>query len=259
MAGLVARAARCTTSPAGDIDVVVVDKGRSPGGRMATRRIGAATFDHGAQFFTVRTPAFRRRVDDWIDRGLVTVWNHGFDHDDGYPRYVAPRRHDVAGEGPGRRTAASSARRWRSRCGGRPRRRDPLGRRDRRRHRAAGRPRDHHDAAGAGVRPARRRRPRTRRATRSGSTTTAPSACWPCSTGPCVVSPAAGCNRSTRCSASSATTCRRASAPCRPITFHANPAWSEAALGRRRRVLGAGAVRSPRDRGSATPRSSSTR
>ena len=46
---------------------------------MATRRIGAATFDHGAQFFTVRTPAFRRRVDDWIERGLVTVWNHGFD------------------------------------------------------------------------------------------------------------------------------------------------------------------------------------
>ena len=45
---------------------------------MATRRIGAATFDHGAQFFTVRTPAFRHRVDDWSDRGLVTVWNHGF-------------------------------------------------------------------------------------------------------------------------------------------------------------------------------------
>ena len=48
-----------------------------------------ATLDHGAQFFTVRTPAFQHRVDDWVARGLVTVWCHGFDADDGYPRYVA--------------------------------------------------------------------------------------------------------------------------------------------------------------------------
>jgi predicted NAD/FAD-dependent oxidoreductase len=33
---------------AGGHDVLVLDKGRSPGGRMATRRIGGATFDHGA-------------------------------------------------------------------------------------------------------------------------------------------------------------------------------------------------------------------
>jgi renalase len=71
-------------------DVLVVDKGRSPGGRMATRRIGGATFDHGAQFFTVRTPAFRRQVDDWINRGLARTWTHGFSSDDGHPRYVAP-------------------------------------------------------------------------------------------------------------------------------------------------------------------------
>ena len=31
-------------------DVIVLDKGRGFGGRMATRRIGDATFDHGAQF-----------------------------------------------------------------------------------------------------------------------------------------------------------------------------------------------------------------
>jgi renalase len=69
--------------------VTVVDKGRSPGGRLATRRIGEATLDHGAQFFTVRTPAFARRVDDWIERGLVRIWSHGFHDDDGHPRYVA--------------------------------------------------------------------------------------------------------------------------------------------------------------------------
>ncbi len=77
-------------------DVLVVDKGRSPGGRLATRRVGGATLDHGAQFFTVRSPAFAKTVDDWRERGLVHVWNHGFSNPDGdapdgdsYPRYVA--------------------------------------------------------------------------------------------------------------------------------------------------------------------------
>jgi predicted NAD/FAD-dependent oxidoreductase len=72
-----------------EVEVVVVDKGRSPGGRLATRRIGDATLDHGAQFFTVRTPAFQRQVDDWAERGLVSTWSHGFDSDDGHPRHVA--------------------------------------------------------------------------------------------------------------------------------------------------------------------------
>lgn len=36
-------------------DVSVLDKGRGVGGRLATRRIGDAVLDHGAQFFTVRT------------------------------------------------------------------------------------------------------------------------------------------------------------------------------------------------------------
>jgi renalase len=89
IAGLVA-ARTLGDESGGAIEVVVVDKGRSPGGRMATRRIGAATFDHGAQFFTVRTPAFGHRVEDWVDRRLVSVWNHGFAQDDGHPRYIAP-------------------------------------------------------------------------------------------------------------------------------------------------------------------------
>lgn len=71
-----------------DVDVTVVDKGRSVGGRLATRRIGDARLDHGAQFFTVRTPAFQACVDDWIERGVVHVWNHGFDGGDNHPRYV---------------------------------------------------------------------------------------------------------------------------------------------------------------------------
>jgi len=70
-------------------DVTVIERARSVGGRMATRRIGDATLDHGAQFFTVRTASFGRQVDAWHDAGLVRVWCHGFgERPDGYPRYI---------------------------------------------------------------------------------------------------------------------------------------------------------------------------
>ena len=69
------------------IEVVIVDKGRSVGGRLATRRIGGATLDHGAQFFTVRTEEFRAAVDGWLSDGLAQEWCQGFSEVDGYPRY----------------------------------------------------------------------------------------------------------------------------------------------------------------------------
>ena len=69
--------------------VLVVDKGRSVGGRLATRRIGDGTLDHGAQFFTVRGDAFRAVVDQAVDEDIVRVWNHGFSEGgDGHPRFV---------------------------------------------------------------------------------------------------------------------------------------------------------------------------
>lgn len=55
-------------------DVLVVDKGRAVGGRMASKRIGEARFDHGAQHFSVRTSEFERAVDAWISNGVVDVW-----------------------------------------------------------------------------------------------------------------------------------------------------------------------------------------
>ena len=76
-------------------DVVVVDKGRSPGGRLATRRIDDATLDHGAQFFTVRDSVFKSHVEKWIELGLVTEWCRGFNstaqNNDGFPRYRGVR------------------------------------------------------------------------------------------------------------------------------------------------------------------------
>jgi renalase len=84
LSGLIA-AQRCA---AAGHEVVVVDKGRGPGGRMATRRIGQATFDHGAQFFTVRSEQFADVVDEWRRADLVAEWCRGFASDDGHPRYV---------------------------------------------------------------------------------------------------------------------------------------------------------------------------
>ena len=69
--------------------VVVLDKGRGVGGRMATRRVGAARIDHGAQFFTVRSRDFAATVDGWRDAGVVREWCRGFRQpEDGHPRYV---------------------------------------------------------------------------------------------------------------------------------------------------------------------------
>ena len=75
--------------------VTLVDKGRSVGGRLATRRIAGGVADHGAQFFTVRSPIFQQAVDQWLAAGLVYVWGNGFsdgirtpDQYDGHPRYA---------------------------------------------------------------------------------------------------------------------------------------------------------------------------
>ncbi|MCU1389006.1 MAG: hypothetical protein JWL72_2344, partial [Ilumatobacteraceae bacterium] len=68
--------------------MTVLDKGQSPGGRLATRRIGTATLDHGAQFFTVRSDAFAAFVAPHRASGLVREWCRGFGIDDGYPRYA---------------------------------------------------------------------------------------------------------------------------------------------------------------------------
>lgn len=70
--------------------VLVLDKGRQVGGRMATRRLTAdnrARADHGAQFFTVREAEFRKWVDGWLEEKSAAEWCRGFSGRDGYPRY----------------------------------------------------------------------------------------------------------------------------------------------------------------------------
>jgi predicted NAD/FAD-dependent oxidoreductase len=73
--------------------VVVFEKARGVGGRMATRRLGSGTFDLGAQFFTVRSERFGGLVDEWLEAGVAREWTRGFadaqgrHNEDGYPRY----------------------------------------------------------------------------------------------------------------------------------------------------------------------------
>ena len=61
------------------LDVWLFDKGRGPGGRMSTRRVstrlGEASFDHGAQYFTARDPSFLKAVEAWERRGIVAPWS----------------------------------------------------------------------------------------------------------------------------------------------------------------------------------------
>jgi predicted NAD/FAD-dependent oxidoreductase len=63
--------------------VIVLDKGRGVGGRLATRRIDEAVFDHGAQYFTARDPAFLAVVEDWLAKKIVRPWATGFALSDG--------------------------------------------------------------------------------------------------------------------------------------------------------------------------------
>ena len=69
-------------------NVTLLDKGRTVGGRMATRSFSGATFDHGAQFFTTRDPRFTAEVQHWIEAGIAREW---FDSEDGHTRYCGTK------------------------------------------------------------------------------------------------------------------------------------------------------------------------
>lgn len=55
-------------------NVVIYDKSRGPGGRLANKRSEYGNFDFGAQYFTCSSPIFKEQVEDWIQRGIVKEW-----------------------------------------------------------------------------------------------------------------------------------------------------------------------------------------
>ncbi len=54
-------------------EVMVVEKARGVGGRLATRRIELAKFDHGAQFYRLKGPLSKMH-ERWMARNLVKLW-----------------------------------------------------------------------------------------------------------------------------------------------------------------------------------------
>lgn len=76
-AGISGVAAARTLMAAG-LSVVVLDRGRAIGGRMASRRADGRVVDTGASYFTVSEPAFEEVVQDWQARGLARPWTDTF-------------------------------------------------------------------------------------------------------------------------------------------------------------------------------------
>jgi len=67
--------------------VQVFEREAVPGGRVATRRLAALTFDHGVQYFTAQDPRFEPVLRQWQAAGVVACWE--------------ARTRVLAGPGPG--------------------------------------------------------------------------------------------------------------------------------------------------------------
>jgi len=83
-AGMAGLAAASELQRAGHA-VLVVDEGHDVGGRLASRRIGLATFDYGAQFMTARDPRFAAAVEQWAAAGVAEEWYRS--SPGGHPRW----------------------------------------------------------------------------------------------------------------------------------------------------------------------------
>lgn len=60
------------------VDVVLLDRGRHLGGRMAVRTVDERAVDIGASYFTVGDDSFAAVVADWAARGLARPWTDTF-------------------------------------------------------------------------------------------------------------------------------------------------------------------------------------
>ena len=80
--------------------ITVFEKHGHVSGRMATREHDGIAYDHGAQFFTVKHPAFQTLADEMVAQGAVARWEAKFaeidevyvkayrDWDASFPHYV---------------------------------------------------------------------------------------------------------------------------------------------------------------------------
>ena len=77
--------------------IVVLDKGRGPGGRLSSRRTDETRFDHGCKELTFRDPETASALRSWIDAGVVSAWHPNMKDGSGSePRFVGtPAMNDV--------------------------------------------------------------------------------------------------------------------------------------------------------------------
>lgn len=59
-------------------DITIFEKSRGTSGRLSTRRAEPFLFDHGAQFFTAKTAAFKTYITPLIEAGVIEPWNARF-------------------------------------------------------------------------------------------------------------------------------------------------------------------------------------
>lgn len=83
------------------VAVTVLDRGRAPGGRAASRTLAGRPVDTGASYLTARDDGFRAVVDGWLARGLAHRWTDRFSvvRPDGWSRTSedGPVRYGTAG------------------------------------------------------------------------------------------------------------------------------------------------------------------
>lgn len=83
------------------IETTVFEKSRGPGGRLASKKVSGGSADVGAQYFTVRNPAFLSFLEQHAGTGTFALWpgrfgyQLGADHWEAFPheqRYVGVPR-----------------------------------------------------------------------------------------------------------------------------------------------------------------------
>lgn len=81
------------------VEVEIFDRGRTPGGRLASPRVHDRRVDVGAAYFTAKEPDFLVAVENWTLRGTVRAWTDTLDvySPDGHDRTSGPIRYAAPG------------------------------------------------------------------------------------------------------------------------------------------------------------------
>ncbi|WP_375485294.1 NAD(P)/FAD-dependent oxidoreductase [uncultured Jatrophihabitans sp.] len=96
--GGISGAACANVLAAAGVSVDVLERGRAPGGRMASPEVRGRRVHLGAAYVTAKDPDFAALLDGWASHGLVREWTDTFDvlspgsHErkSGPPRWAAP-------------------------------------------------------------------------------------------------------------------------------------------------------------------------